>query len=44
MAQEAAQSVKLLAIDIAEVNPRHDIDSRTARLAARIVHALIHVR
>jgi formiminoglutamase len=44
VAQEAAQSPKLLAIDIAEVNPRYDIDSRTARLAARIVHTLIHVR
>nr|WP_300309282.1 formimidoylglutamase [Halomonas sp.] len=33
-------SGKLRLIDIAEVNPSHDIDQRTARLAARLIHQL----
>jgi len=35
------QSGKLKIADIAEVNPRFDIDNRTAKTAARIVYALI---
>ncbi|RPI15306.1 MAG: formimidoylglutamase [Lysobacterales bacterium] len=31
---------KLLLADVAELNPRHDPDGRTARTAARIVHEL----
>ncbi|MBY6208337.1 MULTISPECIES: formimidoylglutamase [Halomonas] len=34
------RSRKLRLIDIAEVNPAYDIDQRTARLAARLVHQL----
>jgi len=34
------QSGKVRLIDIAEVNPAYDIDQRTARLAARLVHQL----
>jgi len=32
-----AESGKLRVADVAELNPRHDIDGRTARLAARLV-------
>lgn len=33
-------SGKLRLIDVAEVNPEHDIDNRTARAAARLLHLL----
>jgi len=33
-------SGKLRLIDLAELNPEHDIDNRTARVAARLVHLL----
>ncbi len=33
-------SGKMLLADIAEFNPDHDIDSRTARVAARLVHQI----
>jgi formiminoglutamase len=33
----AVASGKLRVADVAELNPRHDIDGRTARLAARLV-------
>lgn len=39
-----ARSTKLRAIDLAEVNPRFDLDCRTARIAARLIHSIIHVR
>jgi formiminoglutamase len=39
-----AASGKLRAVDIAELNPSLDIDSRTARLAARLVHTIVHRR
>lgn len=35
-------SGKLAAVDIAELNPSYDIDHQTARLAASLVHTLIH--
>lgn len=35
-------SGKLRIADIAELNPEHDIDNRTARVAARLVHQLAH--
>lgn len=35
-------SGKLCALDIAELNPTYDIDNRTARLAASLVHTVIH--
>jgi formiminoglutamase len=35
-------SGKLRALDIAELNPTYDIDDQTARLAASLVHTIIH--
>ena len=35
-------SNKLVALDIAELNPNFDIDNQTARLAASLVHTVIH--
>ncbi|WP_027078109.1 formimidoylglutamase [Maribacter antarcticus] len=35
-------SGKLTALDIAELNPTYDIDDQTARLAASLVHSVIH--
>lgn len=37
----AAHSGKLLSIDIAELNPTHDIDNRTAKLAAGILYQVV---
>ncbi len=36
----AASSGKLAVADVAELNPSHDIDNRTARLAARLVYMI----
>lgn len=33
---------KLMGADVAELNPRYDIDGQTARLAASLIHHLIH--
>jgi formiminoglutamase len=44
LVQMIVQSRKVVALDIAEVNPRFDSDHRTARLAARIIHSVIHTR
>nr|WP_298997880.1 formimidoylglutamase [uncultured Allomuricauda sp.] len=33
---------KLISIDIAEMNPRYDVDEKTAKLAASLVHNLMH--
>lgn len=38
----AAQSGKLVAADIAELNPSLDVDHRTARTAARILHTILN--
>jgi len=38
--EQIKQSGKLMLADIAEVNPEFDIDNRTAKAAARIVHLL----
>jgi len=38
--EQIKQSGKLMLADIAEVNPEFDIDNRTAKVAARIVHLL----
>lgn len=35
-------SGKLVALDIAELNPNYDIDNQTARLAASIIHTVLH--
>lgn len=39
--RQAAASGKLLHADVAELNPAFDIDSRTARVAARLVSTLL---
>jgi formiminoglutamase len=35
-------SGKLIGLDVAELNPSFDIDKQTARLAASLLHAIIH--
>lgn len=35
-------SGKLAAVDIAEMNPAYDVDHQTARLAASLIHGIIH--
>ncbi|WP_457947985.1 formimidoylglutamase [Pseudarthrobacter sp. alpha12b] len=39
--RQVARSGKLLHLDVAELNPAFDIDSRTARTAARLVETLL---
>lgn len=36
------KSNKLISIDIAEMNPQFDIDNQTAKLAASLIHHVIH--
>lgn len=36
------ESEKLLGLDVAELNPKYDIDDQTAKLAASLVHYVIH--
>ncbi|MEV6067075.1 formimidoylglutamase [Nocardia sp. NPDC052001] len=36
-----AMSGKLIAVDVAELNPGLDIDNRTARTAARLIHRIV---
>ena len=36
------QSKKLISMDIAEMNPTYDIDNQTAKLAASLIHHVIH--
>lgn len=38
--RQLARSPKLIHVDIVELNPRFDIDNRTARTAARLIHAI----
>lgn len=35
-------SGKLISLDIAEMNPKYDIDNQTAKLAASLIHKVIH--
>ena len=35
-------SKKLISIDIAEMNPKYDIDGQTAKLAASLAHYIMH--
>lgn len=37
------KSKKLISLDIAEMNPKYDSDNRTAKLAASLVHYVVHV-
>lgn len=39
--RQVATSGKLLHVDVAELNPEFDIDSRTAKVAARLVNTLL---
>ncbi|WP_284979294.1 formimidoylglutamase [Arthrobacter sp. fls2-241-R2A-200] len=39
--RQVAASGKLLHVDVAELNPEFDIDSRTAKVAARLVNSLL---
>ncbi|NNK75558.1 MAG: formimidoylglutamase [Maribacter sp.] len=36
------KSNKLISIDIAEMNPKYDIDNQTAKLAASLIHHIMH--
>ena len=36
------KSKKLISMDIAEMNPKYDIDDHTAKLAASLIHYVIH--
>ncbi|SEE73879.1 formiminoglutamase [Arthrobacter alpinus] len=38
--RQLSASSKLVHVDVVELNPRFDIDNRTARAAARLVHAI----
>jgi len=40
LAEQVRDSGKLRVADLAELNPEHDIDQRTARVAARLIHLL----
>lgn len=39
--QAAAASGKLRHADVVELNPAFDVDSRTARTAARLIHTIL---
>ncbi|MCZ0978789.1 arginase family protein [Streptomyces diastatochromogenes] len=36
-----ARSGKLVVVDVAELNPEYDVDQRTARAGARLVHRTV---
>ena len=36
------ESGKLLGLDVVELNPNFDVDDQTAKLAASLVHYVIH--
>jgi len=36
------KSGKLISLDIAEMNPKYDIDNQTAKLAAALLHTTLH--
>ena len=38
--RQLARSPKLAVVDVVELNPRFDVDSRTARTAARLIHTI----
>ncbi len=40
--QMIIDSKKLISIDIAEMNPKYDLDGQTAKLAASLVHFVLH--
>ncbi|MBT8308175.1 MAG: formimidoylglutamase [Maribacter sp.] len=38
------KSKKLISLDIAEMNPNYDVDNQTAKLAASLIHYVVHNR
>lgn len=38
------QSQKLISMDVAEMNPKYDVDQQTAKLAASLIHFVVHLR
>lgn len=40
--RKLAESGKVISYDIAELSPKHDIDMRTAKLAASMIYEIIH--
>lgn len=40
--QMIIDSKKLISLDVAEMNPKYDLDGQTAKLAASLVHFVIH--
>lgn len=42
--RRAAESGKLLTCDVAELNPVYDVDGRTAKTAARLIHTIVRSR
>ncbi|MBX3709149.1 MAG: formimidoylglutamase [Gammaproteobacteria bacterium] len=40
--RQLAKSGKVVSYDIAELSPKYDIDSRTAKLAANLIYEIIH--
>lgn len=40
--QAIIDSKKMLSLDIAEMNPKYDVDNQTAKLAASLVHFVMH--
>ncbi|WP_053405105.1 formimidoylglutamase [Persicobacter sp. CCB-QB2] len=44
MIRRVAKSGKLLSMDIAELNPKFDIDDRTAKLASHLIYELINAK
>ena len=41
MALALAQTGKLRLVDVVELNPQYDVDARTAKLAARMIHDIV---
>ena len=40
--QKIISSKKVISMDIAEMNPKYDRDNQTAKLAASLIHQVIH--
>jgi formiminoglutamase len=40
--QMIIDSKKMISLDLAEMNPKYDIDNQTAKLAANLIHFVIH--
>lgn len=40
--RQLANSGKVMSYDIAELSPKHDVDQRTAKLAANLIYEIVH--